>query len=63
VDDLHTIKISITDSAGFTHTSETGSMLYDVVEQFELLLRAAGFVFDGKLGFVDDDEEQKIETV
>ena len=32
------------------------STLPDVVSQFELFLKACGYVFDGQLDFVEDEE-------
>jgi hypothetical protein len=38
---------------GYTHTPQASGDLYEIILQFELLLKTAGFNFDGHLEIVD----------
>lgn len=47
--DYHTLELESVNTTEFNKDS-----LYDVIENFELFLKGAGFVFDGHLEFVQD---------
>ena len=38
----------------------TAEHIYDVVEQFEMFLRGAGYVFNGTLDFIDDNLQDDV---